>query len=329
MARRPLPRTSRRPLLSSVPLPSTRPGACSAAFIALTVASLQGSEPTVVVIEYRGPSNESIAPLVVARQGHACADVQHIMAARRITLAPSQCPVVVTSGELAALSRSLKELRSDSVGLGSLQPGVLRATIFGSDSAVTEVRIASAHSEQALVGVERALPAEKYAEVGVRVTELRRRITSGAPQLQTLPLLTDCGANASGIDDAIQSRIVHDLTRIPPTWSVQTQLASSSEAHRLLELTSAERRVVVSVSYLAGVDDAARSLRCRLMMITIPEFRPVDGIGDAAFVLTKAHLIFRTGTMVFHVQSSDQSLDAELAIARRLIVSTRTSEVRW
>jgi hypothetical protein len=148
---------------------------------------------------------------------------------------------------------------------------------------------------------------------------------SVAPQPEGLTALpaTDCGVNAPGIDDVMQGRIVYDLTRIAPTWSVETQLASNGTAHRLIVLTSIERRVVVSIVYLASNDDAARALRCRLLTIAMPRFRRIEGIGDEAYVLTRAHLIFRTGTMVFHVISSDQSFEAEQAIATRLIASTR------
>ena len=309
-----------------MPLLSPRRRAWSAAFVgALSVAFFQGSEPTAVVIEYRGPSNESMAPIVLAQAGRSCADVQRIIAARQITLAPYQCPSEAPLGELAALARGLKGLRADSAASWSLQPELLRATIFEADSVATVVHIPREQVEQALDILERHGPSDRYPAFRLRVAEMSRRVMTGEPRSEGLTALpvTDCGRSAPGIDEAMQRRIVYDLTRIAPTWSVETQLISNGTAHRLIQLTSMERRVIVSIVYLASNDDAARALRCRLLTIAMPRFRRVAGIGDEAYVLTRAHLIFRSGTMVFHVISSDQSFEAEQAIATRLIASTR------
>jgi hypothetical protein len=60
-------------------------------------------------------------------------------------------------------------------------------------------------------------------------------------------------------------------------------------------------------------------------MIAVPRFRRVAGIGDEAYVLSEAHLLFRTGAIVFHVGSSDMSFDVEEAVAKRLVASTQSS----
>ena len=285
---------------------------------ALGLAPLQGSEPTVAVIEYRGPSNELVAPLVLASPGLTCSEVQRIMAASRITRGPSQCPVEVTSSELAALTRSLETFHPDSGDSLNLQPELLRVTILERDSVVNWLAIARQHAGRTLDVVEQHIPLFRYPALARQMTELRQRVS--ATTLVPLPSLS-CGSSADGIDDAVQSRIIYDLARLPPTWSVRTLTSSNSAANRLIELTSDGKRAWVAVSYLASSDDAARSLQCRLMTISVLRARPVAGIGDEAYVLADYHLLFRAGALVLHVQSFDHSLDSEKAIATRVIAS--------
>jgi hypothetical protein len=298
----------------------------SAALIGvLGYASLQGGETVAVAIEYRGPSNEFVAPIILTSPGLTCADVQRIMAARRVTLAPAQCPIEVTTIELAALTRSLKAIPQDSAARFSFQRELLRATIFATESLVTEVGISREDALRALDTVAQHVPTARYPTLGTQLTEMRQRVSFAPAQLVPLPR-TDCSLRAGGVDDAVQSRVIYDLTRLPPTWSVRTWVSSSTATSRLLELTNGGVRVFVSVTYLTSSDDAVRMMRCGLAIITVPKFRRVAGIGDEAYVMTDSHLMFRIGTLVLHVQSSDRSLDTEKAIAIRLIASMQPGQ---
>jgi hypothetical protein len=325
-----LPRTSPSWLLSKVHLlPSSTwlHAGFSAAFIGvLGYAPLQGGETAAVVIAYRGPSNESVAPIVLTSPGLTCADVQRIMAARRVTLAPTQCPIEVTTIELAALTKSLKAITQDSVAKFSFQPELLRATILGTEGLANDVGISREHALRALDIIAQEVPPARYAALGPQLTEMRRRVSLAPAELVPLPRL-DCGLRAAGVDDDVQRRIIYDLTRLPPTWSVRTWVSSNTATSRFLELTSDRVRVFVSISYLVSSDDAARSVRCGLSMISVPRVFPaVADIGDEAYAMSTSHLLFRIGALMVHVQSSDESLDTQKAVAIRLIASMQPGQ---
>ena len=296
----------------------------AASVLAFGFSPLQGSgEVTAIAIEYRGPSNEFLPPILLMSRGRTCAEMERVLRAWNVMLAPSQCPIEVTSLELAALRRGLLASRVDSSGGLDLQPRLLRATIEETDRSVREVWISYENAGRALDVVASHIPQDRDAALSTRLSEMRQRLA--APALVSLPRLS-CGVQAAGIDDAVHNRIINDLMEVPPTWSVGLRTSSNTAANRLLELTADGKRVWVGISYLASRDDAALNLRCRLIVIPVLRHRSVAGIGDEAFVLTESVLLFRFGTLVFHVQSFDQLLDSEKAIAIRLIASIQRSQ---
>jgi hypothetical protein len=194
---------------------------------ALGFAPFQGSEPTAVVIEYRGPSNEFLAPILLASPGMTCADVRRVMAAMKVTIAPSQCPVEMASSELAAMTRSLKTFHPDSDGSLSLEPGLLRVTILERDSVFGVLAIPRHYAGRALDVFEQQIPLSRYPALSRQLTEWRQRLSASG--LVPLPRL-NCGIRADSIDDTVQSRIIQDLTRLPPTWSVRTRGSRASRS---------------------------------------------------------------------------------------------------
>lgn len=201
--------------------------------------------------------------------------------------------------------------------------GAFRATVVDRRGEGTDGMLSFRESEQALTLVDRLCPEGRCAFLRSRAEELRKRLAGFTEPAGVVPLVTsgDCGARAPAIDESIQARVVYDLTRLAPTWSVRTLLHSSTPASRLLELTNGTLRITVSISYLATSDDAARSLQCRLRTIAMPRFRRVMGIGDEAFVLSSSSLMFRAGRLLLQVDASDMSLDTERTIAMRVLAS--------
>jgi hypothetical protein len=282
-----------------------------------------------VVLEYLGPSDEWVCPLILASSGVTPAELERRLPELAQLMPPamlSRCMTHAPARDVLAVARRLRGLLA---GFKSspFAARALRATVIEAGGAATQQGLSAQESARSLDLVERSCVPTTCADIGDHLRELRLRLSRVAGW-QTSPrasaaAASDCGVPAPTIDETVQRRIVYDLTQVAPTWSVRALLHSSSPGGQLLELLNEGLRVTVLVSYMATRDDAARHLQCRLMMIAVPRFRPVAGIGDEAFVVSSHHLLIRIGRLVLDVEASDQSFEAEVAVATRVLSSIR------
>lgn len=131
----------------------------------------------------------------------------------------------------------------------------------------------------------------------------------------------NCGKPAPGIDSATVARIERSLAGMAAPWAVQTLAHSSTANSRMLELTRDGERVTVYLTFMKSAKDAAGHLRCTLMTIQMPRYTSLKGLGDEAYVLTEAHLRLRFGRICISVDSGNESLPVERAVAERVIAA--------
>ena len=128
-----------------------------------------------------------------------------------------------------------------------------------------------------------------------------------------------CGERPQAIDDHVQERIESGLSLQLPQWELKRATTPMPMNARGLQLTHDGVRVGVDIEYWHSREDAAKHLRCQLMLISMPVYKPLSGIGDEAYVMTTSHLRFRSGSLVFSVDSRDGSLETERRVAEGLI----------
>jgi hypothetical protein len=139
------------------------------------------------------------------------------------------------------------------------------------------------------------------------------------------------GEYADYVDEKIQSRIETELKLSEPQWLVTTVKYSPNKdyshgSYRLLELKQGTTTVTVGITYFKSVEDAAKNIQYRWFLIQMPRFEAVKGVGDEAYSLTgKGPLLFRVQSLVVRIDSSDQSLDTEKAVAHTIVVGVHAA----
>ena len=132
------------------------------------------------------------------------------------------------------------------------------------------------------------------------------------------------GQYADQVDEDIENRLEADLRLGDPQWSVTILKHSSQGGHRLLELKNGTLRVTAAILYLKSAEDAAKDLRFRLHTIQIPRFKKLTGLGDEGYMMTETGtLLFRVQLIVVQIESSDQSIETQNAVAQRIVSSVR------
>ena len=59
-------------------------------------------------------------------------------------------------------------------------------------------------------------------------------------------------------------------------------------------------------------------------MIQMPRFKKLQELGDEGYMLTEhGSLLFRVKTLIVQIDSSDQDVEAQTAVAKRIISSVR------
>jgi hypothetical protein len=134
------------------------------------------------------------------------------------------------------------------------------------------------------------------------------------------------GEYAEHVDESTENRIEAALRLTDPQWSVTILLHSSQGGRRLLELKQGTLRVTAGITYMMSVADAAKELQFRLHTIQIPRFKRLEGLGDDGYLMTETTLLFRVGRLVVQIDSSDQSVETQTAVAQRIIASVRAGE---
>ena len=154
--------------------------------------------------------------------------------------------------------------------------------------------------------------------------------TLGGPSLacfQEPVVRIERGQYADQVDEDIENRIEADLRLGDPQWSVTILKHSSQGGHRLLELKNGTLRVTAGILYLKSAEDAAKDLQFRLHTIQIPRFKKLTGLGDEGYMMTETGtLLFRVQLIVVQIESSDQSIETQNAVAQRIISSVRAGQ---
>ena len=149
--------------------------------------------------------------------------------------------------------------------------------------------------------------------------------TLGGPGLacfQEQVVRIERGEYADQLDEDIENRIETELRLGNPQWSVTILKHSSQGGHRLLELKHGTLRVTAGIVYLKSLEDAAKALQYRLNTIQIPRFKKLAGLGDEGYTMTEiGPLLFRVQMIVVQIESSDQSIETQTAVAKRIISS--------
>jgi len=132
------------------------------------------------------------------------------------------------------------------------------------------------------------------------------------------------GEHPDKIDDDIENRIEAELSERNPMLAVTILKHSSQGSHRMLELKQGTLRITAYISYLKSVVDAAKELKFLLHMIQMPRFKKLQELGDEGYMLTEhGSLLFRVKTLIVQIDSSDQDVEAQTAVAKRIISSVR------
>ena len=151
--------------------------------------------------------------------------------------------------------------------------------------------------------------------------------TLGGPGLacfQEQVVRIERGEYADQLDEDIENRIETELRLGDPQWSVTILKHSSQGGRRLLELKHGTLRVTAGIVYLKSLEDAVKDLQYRLYTIQIPRFKKLAGLGDEGYTMTETGpLLFRVQMIVVQIESSDQSIETQTAVAQRIISSVR------
>ena len=135
------------------------------------------------------------------------------------------------------------------------------------------------------------------------------------------------GQVADQVDDPIEDRIENDLRLADPQWSVIILKHSSQGGRRLLELKRGTLSVTVGIVYLKSMEEAAKDLQFRLYTIQMPKFKKLEGLGDEGYTMTETGpLLFRVQMIVVQIESSDQSIETQNAVAQRVISSVYAAQ---
>lgn len=124
-------------------------------------------------------------------------------------------------------------------------------------------------------------------------------------QLQTVPFENfeiAPGKIADTVNQSVQEKIKQEIQDNFKDWRLEYVLEKKESSSATMIWINGEERMVVEVSYLSNAQEAARQLRFNLATIQMPRYKPLDDLGDAAYLIeSDGPIMFRKDQLVIHV----------------------------
>jgi hypothetical protein len=143
-----------------------------------------------------------------------------------------------------------------------------------------------------------------FLYVGLLV--LATAVTAESTVLSQTVRTHEPGLYATRISGSTRSQIEQAVSGFEPGWASTPHTMCGGHGC-LFEFAKGDQFLRIEVTFMESSAEATKQLDYRLNAVALPEYRPLEGVGDEAFLVTdRGPILFRAGTAVVSVKRNHQ-----------------------